>query len=111
MDVDVIVIGAGVVGLATAAEFARAGHDVAVLEATDAIGTQTSSRNSEVIHAGMYYPTGSLRHRMCVEGRRKLYAYLDARGVLYQKRREALSEQLRAQLPERLLQLLPALRR
>ncbi len=86
MDVDVIVIGAGVVGLATAAEVARAGHDVIVLEAADAIGTQTSARNSEVVHAGMYYPTGSLRHRMCVDGRRKLYAYLDARGVHYQKR-------------------------
>ncbi|RYG33478.1 MAG: NAD(P)/FAD-dependent oxidoreductase [Burkholderiales bacterium] len=86
MDVDVIIIGAGAVGLAVAAEFARAGHDVIVLEAADGIGTQTSSRNSEVIHGGMYYPTGSLRHRMCVDGRRKLYAYLDARGVTYQKR-------------------------
>lgn len=86
MDVDVIIIGAGVVGLAVAAEFAREGHEVIVLEAAAAVGTQTSSRNSEVIHGGMYYPTGSLRHRMCVEGRRKLYAYLETRGVPYQKR-------------------------
>jgi len=86
MDVDTIIIGAGVVGLAIAAEFAREGHDVVVLEAASGIGTQTSSRNSEVIHGGMYYPTGSLRHRMCVDGRRKLYAYLDTRGVSYQKR-------------------------
>ncbi len=86
MDVDVIIIGAGAVGLAVAAEFARLGHDVVVLEAASGIGTQTSSRNSEVIHAGMYYPTGSLRHRLCVAGRRKLYAYLDARGAPYQKR-------------------------
>ena len=86
MDTDVVVIGAGAVGLAVAAEFARNGRDVIVLEAADGIGTGTSSRNSEVIHGGMYYPTGSLRHRMCVEGRRKLYAYLEARGVPYMKR-------------------------
>ncbi|HPN06705.1 MAG TPA: NAD(P)/FAD-dependent oxidoreductase [Hyphomonadaceae bacterium] len=86
MDVDVLVIGAGVIGLAAAAEFARSGHEVVVLEAAGAIGTQTSSRNSEVIHAGMYYPSGSLRHRLCVAGRRKLYTYLEARGVPYQKR-------------------------
>ncbi len=86
MDVDVVIVGAGAVGLAVAAEFARSGHDVLVLEAADGIGTGTSSRNSEVIHAGMYYPTGSLRHRMCVEGRRRLYAYLEARGVPHIKR-------------------------
>ena len=86
MDVDVVIVGAGAVGLAVAAEFARLGHDVLVLEAADGIGTGTSSRNSEVIHGGMYYPTNSLRHRMCVEGRRKLYAYLEARGVPHLKR-------------------------
>lgn len=86
MDTDVVVIGAGAVGLAVAAEFARSGHDVIVLEAADGIGTGTSSRNSEVIHGGMYYPTGSLRHRMCVAGRRKLYAYLEARRVPHMKR-------------------------
>ena len=86
MDVDVVVIGAGAVGLAVAAAFARSGRDTLVLEAADGIGTATSSRNSEVIHAGMYYPTGSLRHLMCVEGRRKLYAYLEARKVPHLKR-------------------------
>lgn len=86
MDADVVVIGAGAVGLAVAAAFARSGRYVLVLEATGAIGTGTSSRNSEVIHAGMYYPPGSLRHRMCVEGRRRLYPYLEARGVAHLKR-------------------------
>lgn len=86
MDVDVVIVGAGAVGLAVAAEFARAGRDVLVLEAADGIGTETSSRNSEVIHGGMYYPTNSLRHRMCVEGRRKLYAYLEQRRVPHLKR-------------------------
>jgi len=85
MHVDLVVVGAGVVGLATAAAFACAGEDVLVLEAAGAIGTGVSARNSEVIHAGMYYPTDSLRHRMCTEGRRKLYAYLDTRGVAYRK--------------------------
>lgn len=85
MDVDVAVVGAGAVGLAVAAAFAREGCNPLVLEAAGAIGTGTSSRNSEVIHAGMYYPTGSLRHRMCVGGNRKLYAYLAARGVAHLK--------------------------
>ncbi len=86
MDVDVVIVGAGAVGLATAAEFARLGHDVLVLEAADGIGTGTSSRNSEVIHGGMYYPTNSLRHRMCVDGRRRLYAYLEERRVPHLRR-------------------------
>jgi L-2-hydroxyglutarate oxidase LhgO len=86
MDTDTVVIGAGAVGLSVAAAFARSRHDLIVLEAADGIGTGTSSRNSEVVHGGMYYPTGSLRHRMCVDGRRKLYAYLDAHKVPYLKR-------------------------
>lgn len=85
MDADVVIVGAGAVGLAVAAGFARAGRDVLVLEANTAIGMGVSSRNSEVIHAGMYYPTGSLRHRMCVEGRRRLYPYLEARGIANRK--------------------------
>ena len=85
MDADVVIVGAGAVGLAVAAGFARAGRDVLVLEANTAIGMGVSSRNSEVIHAGMYYPTGSLRHRMCVEGRRRLYPYLETRGVPHRK--------------------------
>jgi L-2-hydroxyglutarate oxidase LhgO len=73
--VDCVVIGAGVVGLAVARSLAMAGREVIVLEAAEGIGTETSSRNSEVIHAGIYYPKGSLMARSCVEGRRRLYAY------------------------------------
>ena len=69
--VECIVIGAGAVGLAVARALATKGREVIVLEAEDAIGTQTSSRNSEVIHAGLYYTTGSLKARLCVEGKHK----------------------------------------
>ena len=81
----VLVIGAGVIGLATARAAALAGHDVIVAEAAGAIGTGISSRNSEVIHAGMYYPTGSLRGRHCVNGRRQLYAFCASHGVPHRK--------------------------
>lgn len=79
--VDCIVIGAGVVGLAVARGLALAGREVVVLEAEAHIGTGTSSRNSEVIHAGIYYPTGSLKARLCVSGRRLLYRYCAAKSV------------------------------
>jgi L-2-hydroxyglutarate oxidase LhgO len=79
--VDAVVIGAGVVGLAVARALALAGREVLVLEAAGAIGTETSSRNSEVIHAGIYYPPGTLKARLCVEGRRRLYAYCAERGI------------------------------
>lgn len=79
--VDCVVIGAGVVGLAVARALALRGRDVIVLEAAPAIGTGTSSRNSEVIHAGIYYPAGSLKARMCVHGREMLYAYCVERNV------------------------------
>jgi L-2-hydroxyglutarate oxidase LhgO len=80
-DADAVIIGAGAVGLATARALALKGREVLVLEAASAIATETSSRNSEVIHAGLYYPTGSLKARLCVEGRRKLYQYCLAHGV------------------------------
>ena len=83
--VDVVVAGAGVVGIAVARALAMAGREVIVLDAAEGIGTETSSRNSEVIHAGIYYPKDSLMARLCVEGRRKLYAYCDERGVAYAK--------------------------
>jgi len=83
--VDVVVVGAGVVGIAVARALAMAGREVIVLDAAEAIGTETSSRNSEVIHAGIYYPKGSLMARLCVAGRRQLYAYCDERGVAYRK--------------------------
>lgn len=83
--IDCVVIGAGAVGLACAAELARRGREVLVLEAASGIGSGISSRNSEVIHGGMYYPTGTLKHRLCVEGRRKLYTYLAERNVAHRK--------------------------
>ena len=83
--VDCVVVGAGVVGLAVARALARAGREVVVLEAAEAIGTETSSRNSEVVHAGIYYAPGSLMARTCVEGRRRLYAFCDDHGVPYRK--------------------------
>ena len=79
--VDAIVIGAGVIGLAVARELALAGREVLVLDAAEAIGTETSSRHSEVIHAGIYYPPGSLKAKFCVEGKIKLYRYLADHGV------------------------------
>lgn len=79
--IDCAVIGAGVVGLAVARALAQAGREVLILEAADAIGTGTSSRNSEVIHAGLYYPTGSLKARLCVAGNRLLRGYCGERGV------------------------------
>lgn len=81
----VLVVGAGVVGLAAARAAALAGHDVIVAEAADRIGTGISSRNSEVIHAGLYYPTGSVRAEHCVRGRRMLYAYCALHGVPVRK--------------------------
>jgi len=82
---DAVVVGAGVVGLAVARELALAGREVWVLEAEEAFGTQTSSRNSEVIHAGIYYPTGSAKARLCVAGRELLYAYCRDRGVAHRR--------------------------
>ncbi|GGC97778.1 NAD(P)/FAD-dependent oxidoreductase [Aquisalinus flavus] len=79
--VDCVVIGAGVVGLAVARALALSGREVMVLEQHDAFGTETSSRNSEVIHAGIYYEPGSLKARLCVRGKAMLYPYLAERGV------------------------------
>src|SRR4249919_1502247 len=83
--VDCVVIGAGVVGLAIARELALSGREVIVLEAAEGIGTHTSSRNSEVIHAGLYYAKGSLKARLCVSGKDKLYAYCAERGIPHQR--------------------------
>jgi len=79
--VDCVVVGAGVVGLAVARSLAIAGREVIVVDAAEDIGTETSSRNSEVIHAGIYYRAGSLMARTCVAGKRALYDYCRARGV------------------------------
>ena len=82
---DTVVIGAGVVGLAIARELALAGREVIVLEKNAAIGEETSARNSEVIHAGLYYPRGSLKARFCVEGRQRLYEYCEAKHVPHRR--------------------------
>lgn len=82
---DCAVIGAGVVGLAVARALAQKGREVIVLEAEGAIGTGTSSRNSEVIHAGIYYQEGSLKARLCVEGKQLLYDYAAERGVPHRR--------------------------
>ncbi len=84
-DIDCVVAGAGVVGLAIARALALAGREVLVVEKANAIGTGTSSRNSEVIHAGLHYPRGSLKARLCVEGRERLYAYCREHGVAHRR--------------------------
>src|SRR5476649_1781144 len=84
-DFDAVVVGAGAVGLACGYALARRSLSVAVLEQEAAIGQGVSSRNSEVVHGGLYYPTGSLKARLCVAGRRALYAFLDTHHVDYRK--------------------------
>lgn len=84
-DVECVVAGAGVVGLAAARALALAGREVLILEAGSTIGGETSSRNSEVIHAGLYYPTGSLKHRLCIEGRDALYRFCAEHGVAHRR--------------------------
>ncbi|MDW8468422.1 MAG: NAD(P)/FAD-dependent oxidoreductase [Burkholderiales bacterium] len=83
--IECVVVGAGVVGLAVARALAQAGREVVILEAEAAIGTHASSRNSEVIHAGIYYPPGSLKARACVEGKRRLYRYCAERGIAHRR--------------------------
>jgi len=83
--VDAVVVGAGVVGLAVARALARGGLEVVIVEREGAIGSGVSSRNSEVVHAGLYYPPGSLKARMCVRGRELLYAYCAERGVPHRR--------------------------
>jgi L-2-hydroxyglutarate oxidase LhgO len=83
--VDAVVIGAGVVGLAVARALALRGHETLILEAAEQHGTQTSSRNSEVIHAGIYYPPGSLKARLCVAGRERLYSFCEHNGIGHQR--------------------------
>jgi len=84
-DVDALVVGAGVIGLAAARALARQGRSVIVVEAASQIGGETSSRNSEVIHSGIYYPEGSLKARLCVRGRNLLYAFCDTHGVPHKR--------------------------
>src|SRR5258706_12547927 len=83
--IECVVIGAGVIGLAVARALAARGHEVIGLETAGAIGVGTSSRNSEVIHAGLYYPRGSLKATLCVRGREQLYEDCAAHGVPHQR--------------------------
>lgn len=99
---DCIVIGAGVIGLACARALAKAGRDVFILEAEQAFGQHTSSRNSEVIHAGMYYPAGSLKALHCVRGKNMLYQYCQEREIPHQR----LGKLIVAHRPEEMSQLI-----
>jgi L-2-hydroxyglutarate oxidase LhgO len=96
---DVVVIGAGVVGLAVARALALSGREVLLLEAAGRCGTGVSSRNSEVIHAGIYYPTGSLKARLCVAGREALYPYCAKHGVPHRRLGKLLIATSAAELP------------
>jgi L-2-hydroxyglutarate oxidase LhgO len=97
--IDSLVVGAGVVGLAIARALALTGREVVVLEEASAIGTGTSSRNSEVIHAGIYYPEGSLKARYCVAGRERLYPYCETSGVGHRRCGKLIVATDEAQIP------------
>src|SRR3546814_20596161 len=97
---DCVVIGAGVVGLAVARRLAMAGREVIVLESADMIGTGTSSRNSEVIHAGIYYPTGSFKARACVAGKHALYDYCAAHGVPHKRIGKVIVASAESEIPK-----------
>jgi L-2-hydroxyglutarate oxidase LhgO len=98
--VDCVVVGAGVVGLAVARELARRGREVLVLERAHAIGTETSSRNSEVIHAGIYYPQHLLKRRLCVEGKALMYAFCAEYGVAHRRCGKLIVATSEAQMPQ-----------
>ncbi|GFR47442.1 hypothetical protein Agub_g9165, partial [Astrephomene gubernaculifera] len=97
--VECVVIGAGVVGLAVARALALRGREVVVVEAAGAVGTETSSRHSEVIHAGIYYPPGSLKARMCVEGKARLYDFCRTHNVPYKNITKLVVANSKDQLP------------
>ena len=112
-DTGLTVVGAGVVGLAVAARLAARFPDLVVLERNERHGLETSSRNSEVIHAGIYYPTGSLKARLCVEGNRRLYELCGRHGVTHRRTTKIITAVAERELPEleRLLALGQAQRR
>ena len=98
-EVEAVVIGAGVIGLAAARALALAGHEVIVLERASGIGFETSSRNSEVIHGGLYYPAGSLKATSCVAGRKRLYAYALEHGVPHARLGKLIVATTEAEIP------------
>jgi L-2-hydroxyglutarate oxidase LhgO len=98
--VDAVVVGAGVAGLAVARALALSGREVLVLEATEAVGTQTSARNSEVIHAGIYYSQGSLKAQLCVRGKQLLYAYCAERGIGHRRCGKLIVATTQEQVPQ-----------
>jgi L-2-hydroxyglutarate oxidase LhgO len=98
-DVDTVVVGAGAVGLATARALATGGRDVIVLERREAFGTEISARSSEVIHAGVHYPPGSWKARLCVAGRRAMYAFCESRGVRAERTTKLIVAVEEAELP------------
>jgi len=104
---DCIIVGAGVVGLAVAKDLAIDGHSVLLIERNDSFGKETSSRNSEVIHGGMYYPTGSLKATLCVEGRRLLYDFCSSYKIPFKKTGKIIVATDREEIPalEKLFQL------
>jgi L-2-hydroxyglutarate oxidase LhgO len=97
--VEAVVVGAGVVGLAIARALAEAGRETLILERTQHFGSEISSRSSEVIHAGLYYPTGSLKARLCVAGRNRLYAYCREHGVEHRRLGKLIVATEEAQIP------------
>jgi L-2-hydroxyglutarate oxidase LhgO len=99
-DVETVVVGAGVVGLAVACALAGTGHEVTVLEQHAAIGSETSSRNSEVIHAGIYYPPGSLKAVLCVRGKELIYRFCAENGVAHARCGKLLVATHDSQLPK-----------
>ncbi len=98
-DVQTIIIGAGVIGLSIARELAMAGHEVVILEAASRYGEGISSRSSEVIHAGLYYPPGSLKARLCLRGRKMLYAYCRERGIDHRRTGKLVTATAADQIP------------
>lgn len=99
IELDAVVIGGGVVGLAVARALALGGRQVTILEAEARLGSHSSSRNSEVIHAGIYYPQGSLKARACVAGRKALYAYCEKQAVLYERLGKIIVATREAEIP------------